>query len=200
MSSDWKTLESRVVYKNPWLKLHEDKVRTPSGETMLYSWYESADVVVVVPFLDDSTLVMINQYRYPLHKALLEFPAGHIENGENPQDTAVRELAEETGYHSKGIEHVYTYHPSVSKTRQVVYVYKAKELTTEEGRVGSLRHDSTEDIKVEKVKVKELAQMITDKKIENAGTLIAYLICCVGMSSSFESPPGPDTCAEKEAK
>jgi ADP-ribose pyrophosphatase len=178
--SDWKTLESRLIYKNPWIKLHEDKVRTPSGKTMLYSWYESADVVVVVPFLDDSTLVMIKQYRYPLHKALLEFPAGHIENGENPKDTAVRELAEETGYHSKEIEYVYAYHPSVSKTRQVVYVFKAKELTTgeEEKGVGSLRHESTEDIKVEKVKVKELAQMITNKKIENAGTLIAYLICC----------------------
>ena len=180
MPSDWKTLESRLIYKNPWIKLHEDKVRTPSGKTMLYSWYESADVVVVVPFLDDSTLVMIKQYRYPLHKALLEFPAGHIENGENPKDTAVRELSEETGYHSKEIEYVYAYHPSVSKTRQVVYVFKAKELTTgeEEKGVGSLRHESTEDIKVEKVKVKELAQMITNKKIENAGTLIAYLICC----------------------
>jgi len=176
--SDWKTLESRLIYKNPWIKLHEDKVRTPSGKTMLYSWYESADVVVVVPFLDDSTLVMIKQYRYPLHKALLEFPAGHIENGENPKDTAVRELAEETGYHSKEIEYVYAYHPSVSKTRQVVYVFKAKELTTGGKGMGSLRHESTEDIKVEKVKVKELAQMITNKKIENAGTLIAYLICC----------------------
>jgi ADP-ribose pyrophosphatase len=126
---------------------------------------------------------MIKQYRYPLHKALLEFPAGHIENGENPKDTAVRELAEETGYHSKEIEYVYAYHPSVSKTRQVVYIFKAKELTTgeEEKGVGSLRHESTEDIKVEKVKVKELAQMITNKKIENAGTLIAYLICCTGM-------------------
>jgi ADP-ribose pyrophosphatase len=180
MSSDWKTLESRLIFKNPWIKLHEDKVRTPSGKTILYSWYESADVVVVVPFLDDSTLVMIKQYRYPLHKALLEFPAGHIENGENPKDTAVRELAEETGYHSKEIEYVYAYHPSVSKTRQVVYVFKAKELTKEE-RVGRLRHESTEDIKVEKVKVKELAQMITNKKIENAGTLIAYLICCTEM-------------------
>ena len=181
MPSDWKTLESRLIYKNPWIKLHEDKVRTPSGKTMLYSWYESADVVVVVPFLDDSTLVMIKQYRYPLHKALLEFPAGHIENGENPKDTAVRELAEETGYHSKEVEYVYAYHPSVSKTRQVVYVFKAKELTRgggEEEGMDSLRHESTEDIKVEKVKVKELAQMITNKKIENAGTLIAYLICC----------------------
>ena len=178
MPSAWKTLESRLIYKNPWIKLHEDKVRTPSGKTMLYSWYESADVVVVVPFLDDSTLVMIKQYRYPLHKALLEFPAGHIENGENPKDTAVRELAEETGYHSKEIEYVYAYHPSVSKTRQVVYIFKANELTTQEEGVGRLRHESTEDIKIEKVKVKELAQMITNKKIENAGTLIAYLICC----------------------
>jgi ADP-ribose pyrophosphatase len=179
--TDWKTLESRLIFKNPWIKLHEDKVRTPSGKIMLYSWYESADVVVVVPFLNDQTLIMVKQYRYPLHKALLEFPAGHIENEENPKDTAVRELAEETGYHSKEIEHVYTYHPSVSKTRQVVYVFKAKELTAEEQGAGSLRHESTEDIKVEKIKVKELTQMITDKKIENAGTLIAYLICCIGM-------------------
>jgi hypothetical protein len=63
-----------------------------------------------------------------------------------------------------------------------------------------LRHDSTEDIKVEKVKVRELAQMITDKKIENAGTLIAYLICCVGMSSSSESPPGTDEFDTKRKK
>lgn len=110
-----------------------------------------------------------------MHKTLLEFAAGHIENGENPKDTAVRELAEETGYHSKEIEHVYTYHPSVSKTRQVVYIFKAKELTKE--KAGRLKHESTEDIKIENVKVKELAHMITDKKIENAGTLIAYLIC-----------------------
>jgi hypothetical protein len=54
-------------------------------------------------------------------------------------------------------------------------------LSTKEEGVGRLRHESTEDIKIEKVKVKKLAQMIADKKIENAGTLIAYLICCVRM-------------------
>jgi ADP-ribose diphosphatase len=58
-----------------------------------------------------------------------------------------------------------------------VYIFKAKELTIQEEGVGRLKHESTEDIKIEKVRVKELAQMITDKKIENAGTLIAYLIC-----------------------
>ena len=140
---------------------------------MLYSWNESSDVVIVVPFLDDQTLIMVKQSRYPLHKTLLEFPAGHIKNGEDPKDTAVRELAEETGYHAKEIEHVYTYHPSVSKTRQFVYIFKAKTLIE-----GTLRTDETEDIKVENIKVKELSEMIANKKVENAGTLIAYFICC----------------------
>jgi ADP-ribose pyrophosphatase len=173
MASDWETIESRIIFKNPWIELHEDKVRTPSGKTMLYSWYESSDVVVVVPFLDDQTLILVKQYRYPLHKTLLEFPVGHIENGEDPKDTAVRELAEETGYHAKQIEYVYTYHPSVSKTRQFVYIFKAKAVTE-----GTLRTDDTEVIKVENVKVKELSEMIANKKVENAGTLIAYFICC----------------------
>jgi 8-oxo-dGTP pyrophosphatase MutT (NUDIX family) len=67
---------------------------------MLYSWNESSDVVIVVPFLDDQTLIMVKQSRYPLHKTLLEFPAGHIKNEEDPKDTAVRELAEERGLRS----------------------------------------------------------------------------------------------------
>jgi ADP-ribose pyrophosphatase len=172
-SSDWKTLESRLIFKNPWIRLHEDKVKTPSGKTILYSWYESSDIVVVVPFLNDRTLVMINQYRYPLHKVLLEFPAGHIEDGEEPKDTATRELAEETGYGAKEIEHVYTYHPSVSKTRQIVYIFKARKL-----KEGRLRNEATENINIEKVKVEKLAKLIANKKVENAGTLIAYFICC----------------------
>jgi hypothetical protein len=68
MTSEWDTIESRLIFKNPFIELHEDKVRTPSGRTMLYSWYESSDVVIVVPFLDDQTLIMVKQYRYPLHK------------------------------------------------------------------------------------------------------------------------------------
>ena len=45
-------------------------------------------------------------------------------------------------------------------------------------------HDSTEDINVEIVKVRDLAKMILEKKVENAGTLVAYLLCCTGMKIS----------------
>ena len=54
--------------------------------------------VVLLPLLDDGRLVMERQWRYPLERVMLEFPAGKLERGEAPYTCAVRELAEETGY------------------------------------------------------------------------------------------------------
>jgi ADP-ribose pyrophosphatase len=105
---------------------------------------------------------------------LLEFPAGHIDPGENMQTTAKRELLEETGYFAELLEHVYSYHPSVSKSRQVVHLFKATDLTKDKPR-----YESTEVIiDIETIPVRRLKDLIKDKKVENAGTLIAYLICC----------------------
>lgn len=99
-------------------------------------------------------------------------PAGHVEDGEDMMATAKRELLEETGYLASAIEHVYSYHPSVSNSRQLVHVFKATELSKDK-----LRHESTEvitDIEI----ICQLKNLIGEKKVENAGTLIAYLICC----------------------
>jgi ADP-ribose pyrophosphatase len=94
--------------------LYQDEVEIRTGKMMHYIWYKSSDVAVIVPFLDNDTLVMIRQYRYPLHKVLLEFPAGHIEKNEDAEKTARRELLEETDYLAKEIEELYVYHPSLA--------------------------------------------------------------------------------------
>lgn len=172
-----KTIQSNVIFKNPWIELYQDKIETRNGNTMDYTWYEASDVVVIVPFLDSDTLIMIRQYRYPLRKILLEFPAGHIENDEDMKEAAKRELLEETGYLAKEIQYIYTYHPSVSKSRQLVHIFKGEGLMENESK-----HDSTEDIiSVDTVSIIELKDMIRKRKIESAGTLLAYLICCTGI-------------------
>lgn|SRR5574341_171115 len=181
LAKGWKRLSRKKVFeardgKTVYLELFQDTVRTTKGRTLRYTHYSSSDLVVVVPFLDASRIVMIQQYRYPLGKVLLEFPAGHVEKNESPSATAMRELQEETGYRAKKVKHVYDYHPSVSKSRHTVHVFRATGLAD-----GKTDHDSTEDIKVEIVKVKDLEKMILEKKVENAGTLIAYLLCCTGM-------------------
>jgi ADP-ribose pyrophosphatase len=175
ISNNWKTLENNRIYENRWITLYQDKVQvTSSGNTIEYTWYKAPDAVVIVPFLDDNTLVMIEQFRYPLQKILLEFPAGRVEDGENMMATAKRELLEETGYLASAIEHVYSYHPSVSNSRQLVHLFKATELSKDKPR-----YESTEVITdIEIITICQLKNLIGEKKVENAGTLIAYLICC----------------------
>jgi ADP-ribose pyrophosphatase len=166
MTSDWKTMQSNLIFQNPWIELYEDKVKTRTGTTMHYTWYKSSNVVVIIPFVTETTVIMIRQYRYPLRKILLEFPAGHIEYNEDPEKTAKRELLEETGYFANKIEHVYSYHPSVSKSRQVVHVFRAKGLVK-----GKSKRDRTEDIReIEILSVKQLKDMIKSRKVESAGT------------------------------
>lgn len=177
----WKRLDRKKVYeardgRTVFMELFRDTVVAPDGREISYTFFKSSDIVIVVPFLDSKRLVMIKQYRYPLGKVMLEFPAGHVEKGEAPLATAKRELQEETGYRAKMVRHVYSYHPSVSKSRQVVHVFKASGLVP-----GETRHDSTEEIDVETVGVAELEKMIRRQEVENAGTLIAYLLCCTGM-------------------
>lgn len=181
MAKGWKRLSRKKVFEasdgnTVYMELFQDKVRTPKGRTLRYTHYRSSDVVVVVPFLDARRVVMIKQYRYPLDKVMLEFPAGHVERKESPLATARRELREETGFRARRIEHVYDYHPTVSKSRQTVHVFRATGLAD-----GVTDHDSTEEISVEIVKVGDLEKMIAEKKVENAGTLVAYLLCCTGM-------------------
>lgn len=184
----WERLGREKVYtvqdgSTVFMELYRDRVRAPNGHEMTYTFYHSSDVAVVVPFLDRHRLVMIRQYRYPLEKVMLEFPAGHVEEGEKPSETALRELEEETGYAAKKVEHVYSYHPSVSKSRQLVHVFRATGLA-DGGGSGRTNHDLTEDIQVELVRVDRLKKMIRGREVENAGTLIAYLLCCTGIKMS----------------
>lgn len=179
MEKGWECLESNKIFKatdgkTVYIDLYQDRVRTPKGKVITYTKYHASDVVIIVPFLDRQRLLMIRQYRYPIGKVLLEFPAGHVDSEEDPLDTAERELDEETGYVAKKIEYVYHYHPSVSRTKQLVHVFRATGLS----KAGATKHDSGEQIKMEMVTTKKLRQMILKGKVENAGTLIAYMLCC----------------------
>jgi hypothetical protein len=74
---------------------------------------------------------------------------------------------------------MYTYHPSVSKTSQLVYIFRASDLVEEK----SNREGGEEIIRTEIISIKELKIMIKQRRIESAGTLLAYLICCSGILS-----------------
>jgi ADP-ribose pyrophosphatase len=96
------TGESTVLHRG-WIELRKDVVQLPDGSRATREYLRHNGAVTVVPLLDsedgsEPRLVLVRQYRYPLQKVLLEFPAGKLEAGEDTLACAQRELQEETGY------------------------------------------------------------------------------------------------------
>src|ERR1044071_6617988 len=95
----WKTLTSRPIYANKWMRLREDTAELPDGRTTIYGVVTFGDCVGVMPFLDDDRVLMVRQYRYVQRENhRWEMPTGGVREGETPAQAAQRELQEEVGY------------------------------------------------------------------------------------------------------
>jgi ADP-ribose pyrophosphatase len=91
-------LGSTTLLSGGFLEVRRDDVRLPDGSTATREYVLHGGAVAVIPLLDDGRCVLVRQYRYPLGKVLLEWPAGKLERGEAQLACAMRELQEETGY------------------------------------------------------------------------------------------------------
>lgn len=96
--SNWKTLQSDVVYETPWIKVHKDQVETQTGKELTYSYVEMQNPsVFIVAVNTNGNILLQNTYRYPIRRRIWEIPAGYMNPGEEPLAAAQRELKEETG-------------------------------------------------------------------------------------------------------
>lgn len=92
----WKTLSSKTVYQNPWIRVREDEVVRPDGTDGIYGVIESKDSVVIATINDDGEVYLIRSFNYPASTWSWGLPGGGGED-EAPEIAAKRELVEETG-------------------------------------------------------------------------------------------------------
>lgn len=92
----WKTLSSKIVYQNPWIKIREDSVIKPDGDKGIYGLLESKDSVIVVVLNENNEVFLIRAFSYPASSWNWELPGGGGDD-EDPEIASRRELAEETG-------------------------------------------------------------------------------------------------------
>jgi ADP-ribose pyrophosphatase len=130
-------LTTRLVYDGRLLKVREDSVLLPDGKTARREYVQHPGAVIIIPLLDDQTVIMEHQFRYALGRHFYELPAGKIEPGEDPLATAKRELKEECGYEARSWRHLATLHPCVGYSDERFELYVARELT----HVGHARDD-----------------------------------------------------------
>jgi ADP-ribose pyrophosphatase len=165
-------LTSKLVYDGHLLKVREDSVRLPDGKTARREWVQHPGAVIIIPLLDENTLIMERQFRYPLGRHFYELPAGKIEPGEEPLATAQRELIEECGYRAGSWRHLATAHPCIGYSDERFELYLASDLT----HVGRALDDG-EFLEVVTMAVADVRRHIRDGRITDVKVItgIAWL-------------------------
>ena len=122
-------LQSETVFSGRLLEVRRDTVRLPNGGEATREFVVHPGAVLIVPVLDDGRLVLERQFRYPVGRVMLEFPAGKIDPGEPPLLTAQRELIEEAGYTASGWKRLGTLHPEIGYSTEFIDMFEARGLS-----------------------------------------------------------------------
>jgi ADP-ribose pyrophosphatase len=186
---DWQILDSVTLFENPHIEIRQERV-IPPGETRERHWTVSRrkKAVVVAPLTNDGKFILIRQARIPVRKFLWEFPAGQVDSSMNPdrstlEETAHRELEEETGYAltpNGTLTFLGHFFSSQGFTDEMPYLFLAAPV----GPTGrGTTHDEGETIVgCGEFGLDELRKMIDDCVIQDANTLalFARLVCRFG--------------------
>jgi ADP-ribose pyrophosphatase len=133
----------RTLLEGGFLEVRRDEVLLPDGSSATREYVAHPGAVAVVPLLDDGRLVLVRQYRYPIGRTIVEFPAGKLDAGEDTLECARRELREETGYEAREWAFACEIHNAAAYSSESIWIYFARGLVA-----GSQRLDAGEFLEV----------------------------------------------------
>ncbi|RUL85719.1 NUDIX domain-containing protein [Tautonia sociabilis] len=167
----WTIRSSRIVYDNPWITVREDQVLRPDGRPGIYGVVHFKNRAIgVLPVEEDGSVWLVGQHRYPLDSYSWEIPEGGGPIDEPPEETARRELLEETGLSADRLELIGTMHLSNSVSDEYGYIFRATGLTR-----GRSSPEGTERIEVRLVSWDEARAMLDRGEITDSLSVVALL-------------------------
>ncbi len=170
---EWKELERKEILKTNVFNVYKTDSVSPQGEKGNYIVMNANDWVITIPVLDEYFL-MVEQWRHGEQKLSIEFPGGVCEKDENPEESAARELKEETGFVSKKMIYLGSLNPNPALMCNHVHFFAAYELE----KIGKQNLDSDEFINVLKLPQEEVYKNLGTEKYQHAlmGSAIALLM------------------------
>lgn len=159
-----------TVYQGRIFSVKTGTLLTKNGKQIQRDMVAHPGATVILPFVEDHHILMIRNQRYPIEKELWELPAGCVNVGELPRETAKRELIEETGYQAGHMDFLLNFYTSPGFCNEIIYAFVARDLTF----VGQALEEG-ENIVVEKIAFSKAIDMIQHGAIEDAKTLISLM-------------------------
>lgn len=158
----WLTLSRHYISRKPWFTARVDKVQLPTGAVIdEYYVLEYPDWVNTIAITEEGQFVFVRQYRYALGKTVNEICAGVCEEGEEPIDSAKRELMEETGFGGGEWRHWMDISANASTHTNLTHCFLAKGVK----RIGTQHLDRGEDIEVRLFSRDEVYAMLCNNEI-----------------------------------
>ncbi len=160
----------RLLVKGSFLHVLQDDVELPNGLQVTREFVRHPGAAMVIALLDDGRLLLERQFRYPVGRVMIEFPAGKRDADEASLHCAQRELLEETGYVAAEWAYAGVLHPVISYATEQIDIWFARGLTP-----GVARPDPGELLDVVSLSPEELLQACLSGAVTDAKTLTGML-------------------------
>ena len=166
-----RTIRSSEAFAGRLVKVRVDTVRLADGSEARREVVGHPGAVAILPLLDDGRVILERQFRQPVSEILWEIPAGTLKRGEDPEDCARRELAEETGYSPNKLELLASVYLAPGYSSELIRLFVARGL-----RKTAPNTDADERIRTFAVEFDRLLEMIATGEIKDAKTICAALL------------------------
>ncbi len=162
--------KEKLIYEGKILNFYRDTVEIEGGKSAVREWVEHMGGACVVALDGENRVLLEKQYRYGVDAVAIEIPAGKLERGEDPANTAMRELCEETGYFTDKLYDLGTMYPTPAYTSEIIYMYAARV----KGQ-GATNLDDGEVVEPFWMPIEEAVEKILANEIIDGKTQIAIL-------------------------
>lgn len=171
MNLEEKTVKQNYIYKGRIINLRVDEAEIPNGAIRTREVIEHSGGVCVVPITDNNEVITVKQFRYPYMEIVTEIPAGKRDTAdEEPLQTGIRELKEETGCTADKFIYLGELYPSPGYCGEVIYMYAAKGL-----HYGETNPDEDEFLEIDKTPINIIVDKILNGEIKDSKTQAAIL-------------------------